>query len=178
MTPETFDALFDRFSFSVFRLEALPAYAGGESDVRAFLGGRPRQERSVRTSAWLARIAASTMAGKRWSRVRVLDEPLTDYQRYELEAYRESQAVGEEVRLVQRSTVGDLGPDFWLFDGETPDAFAVLMRYDIDGRIESRDPVEGAELEGWQLSQIAARCLAASVPLNELLAIQSRGDGG
>jgi hypothetical protein len=171
VNPAEFDALFDAARSTIFRLEQLPAYAvgGAEEDrIRAFREGRPRPERSVRTSAWMARIAVTTVAGKSWSRVRVVDQPLTEYERYELESYRESQAVGESISIVLRSTVEAEGPDFWLFDGGTEHARAVLMHYTDDGRLDRRELVEDAEL----LATLQARREAASataMPLNEFL---------
>ena len=87
MNWEDFDAHFDRFTRTVFRLETLQDYtAPGEAErVEAFRCGRPRPERSVRTSPWLARIAVATVTeAKRWQRVRVVEEPLTGYTRYQL----------------------------------------------------------------------------------------------
>jgi hypothetical protein len=139
VTPEDFDALFDRFHSTVVRLETLPAYSAGGAEaerIEAWRRGEPRPERSVRTSPWLARIAVTTAtAGKSWSRVRVLDDPPTDYQRYQLASYVESQAAGEVVSVARRGDVRfELGPDFWLFDGGTDDAYAAVMRYDVDGK--------------------------------------------
>ncbi len=119
MTSEEFNALFDAFHTTVFRLEGLPDYAVGGFDAErlaAFRDGKPMPERSVRTSPWLARIAVTTVNRKAWERVRVVDEPLTEYQRYELLAYQESQAAGEQIRVLTRSEAGEWGSDFWLFD--------------------------------------------------------------
>jgi hypothetical protein len=134
VTPEEFDALFDSFRSAVFRLEALPAYAGQEDDrMHAFYLGEPLPERSVRTEPWLARIAMTTITERKsWIRVRVVDEPLTEFQRYQLEPYRESQAAGEQILIVARAELGDAGEDFWLFDAGAPDARGVLMHYDED----------------------------------------------
>ena len=136
LTPEEFGAQFDQFSEAVIRLETLPSYSVGgaeEERIQAWRDGLPRPERSVRTSPWLARIATTTVTkGKSWQRVRVVDEPLTEYQRYQLQSYVESQAAGEQVRIARRDQVSDDGPDFWLFDGV--DGYAVVMRYDADGR--------------------------------------------
>ncbi len=57
MTPEEFNAAFDSFRSSAFRLECLQAYAVSAEDarLRAFREGLPRPERSVRTSPWLGR---------------------------------------------------------------------------------------------------------------------------
>ncbi len=148
-----FDALFDRFTYSAYRLEALPAYAVSREDpaLRAFLDGTARPERSVRTSPWMRRVAVTTAAGKVWSRTRVIDTPLTDYQRFELPAYLESLAVGDATSVVDRSVVGDLGPDFWLFDSGTDNAHAAVMNYGDTGEFEGfelvTDPTRIADLE-------------------------------
>lgn len=174
MTPEEFFACFDRFRSDVFRLETLQAYDVGEEDesYAAWRHGRPRPERSVRTSDWMARIAVTTAEGKHWSRVHVVDEPLSDYLRYELVSYVESSAVGEEIRIASRADHPELvalDEDFWLFDADSASAFAVLMRYDRAGRWLGTDyTADPGVLEGCR----AQRRLAweSSVPLNEYLA--------
>lgn len=173
MTPGDFNALFDQFAATVFRLETLPAYMVGGAEqerVQAFLEGRPRPERSVRTSPWMARIAATTAAGKNWSRLRVVDNPLTDYQRYQLESYRESQSVGEQIFIVARDQVGDWVRDFWLFDQHLPTAHAVLMRYSPDGALERRELVDSDGIEHLQLWRIQKLALRNAVPLNTFVA--------
>lgn len=171
-----FDALFDTFTHTAHRLETLPAYAVPREDpgLRAFRDGTARPERSVRTSPWMARIAVTTAAGKVWTRTRVLDTPLTEYQRFSLSAYVESQTVGEGIALVDRSLVGDLGPDFWLFDRGTDHARAAVMRYDAGGRFEGHelvvDPVELAELG--RRADVAGE---HAVPLAEFLVRQVAG---
>lgn len=145
-----FDALFDTFTDSAYRLETLPAYAIPAEDpsYRAFQHGLPRPERSVRTSPWMRRIAVTTAAGKAWSRTRVIDTPLTDYQRYQIPAYLESQTVGEQISLIPRGVVGDLGPDFWLFDAATDHARAALMLYTDTGEFEGFELVTDPEQIG------------------------------
>lgn len=143
MTPEEFDDAFDQFAVSAFRLETLQRYSVSAEDtrMRAFREGMPRPERSVRTSPWLRRIALTTAAGKSWSRVHVIQEPLSEYLRYELIGYVESMAVGEEIRLAHPPQDQAL-VDFWLFDAGTPGAFAVLMRYDDAGTVLGYERVD------------------------------------
>ena len=140
---------FDRFRFSAFRLETLSAYdAPAEAErIAAFREGRPMPERSVRTSPWLRNVAETTAAGKRWSRIHVVDHPLSDYVRFELATYRESEAAGEVIRIAERRAdpaLASLRRDFWLFDAETDRPFAALMDYDdVGGYLGadvSRDP--------------------------------------
>jgi hypothetical protein len=172
---EDFDAHFDRFTRTVFRLETLQDYtAPGEAErVEAFRCGRPRPERSVRTSPWLARIAVATVTeAKRWQRVRVVEEPLTGYTRYQLAGYAESQAAGEEIRIVRRTAapaLATLRRDFWLFDQGTPIAFALLLDYSPTGEWRGGEIITDSQA---LLDLQAERDLALqwAVPLNEYLA--------
>lgn len=172
MTPDDFAALFDSFRATAFRWESLPAYEVGGTEQRqieAFREGRARPARSVRTSPWMARIATSTVAGKVWSRIRVVDDPLTEYQRFQLGGYVESQAVGEQIGIVVRVCSARSGPDFWLFDSGTDDARAVLMHYHPDGRPDRKELVSDPDV----LSELSAAQLADggnAVALNEFLA--------
>lgn len=147
MNAEELAARFDAFNRSAFRLETLQHYAISAEDerLRAFREGLPRPERSVRTSEWLRRVALTTAAGKSWSRVHLIREPLSEYLRYELVGYVESAAVGEEIRLAWHAPdLPDVG-DFWLFDAETSAASAVLMHYGHDGRVLGFEEVSDAK---------------------------------
>lgn len=144
MNLTEFDAWFDRFERSVFRLETLQRYAvsGEDERLRAFREGTPRPERSVRNNPWLRRIALTTVAGKRWQRVHIVEHPLTEYLRYELVSYVESAATGEDIRIADLAAHPDLAPlneDFWLFDDDTEGAYALLMRYDDEGHFLGYD---------------------------------------
>lgn len=173
MTPDEFNAAFDAFQISAFRLETLQQYAISAEDaaLRAFREGLPRPERSVRTSPWMRRIAATTIAGKSWSRARLVLHPPTEYVRYELISYVESVAVGEEIWLVDVNAhpeLSDLGPDFWLFDAGAPDEFAIVMHYGTDG---SAPGYERTTDVGWCRDQRDA-ALSRSMSLAEYLAQQ------
>jgi hypothetical protein len=115
----------------------------------------------VRTEPWLARIAVTTVAGKSWERVHVVDHPLSEYLRYELEGYVESQAAGEQIKIADRAadeSLTGLGDDFWLFDGDSPDAYAVLMRYDEAGHfVGFEHTVDPAVLERCRREREAVR---------------------
>jgi hypothetical protein len=103
-----------------------------------------------------------------------VDTPLSAYQRYSLEAYRESQAAGEEILIARRTAVDDWGPDFWLFDGGTPSARAAVMRYTQDGQFEGFDVIDDSEaLE--RLQQVHVKAVTNAVPLNVFLAEDPAG---
>lgn len=174
MTLDEFDALFDGFAVSAFHLETRQNYAIAEEDerLRAFREGLPRPERSVRTSPWLRRVAVTTAAGKRWGRVHVIEHPLSEYLRYQLIRYVESQAAGAEIRLADRGEHPELtalGPDAWLFDAGTAQASGVLLHFDDAGHLLDIEAVHHsvgvAELE--RQRQVA---LTHSVSLAEYLA--------
>lgn len=175
----TLDQLFDSFTQTAFRYESLPAYdvGGEEADrLRAWRLAEPRPERSVRTSAWLARIASTTVAGKSWTRVSVLDDPLTDYQRFSLLAYVESQAAGDQMLVIQRRDVPprarDL-PDFWLFDHDTPAAQGALMSYTANGSFTGIELVsDDARVN--RLTAARAELIERARPLNVFLATRNR----
>lgn len=172
MTGEDFAGLFDQFQRSAFRMECLQTYAvpAEDASTRAFREGLPRPERSVRTSPWLARIAVTTVLhGKDWSRARLVEWPLTEYTRHELLGYVESQAAGEQIRLVDRERVTYTGPDFWLFDTDTGWARAVLLHYTPAGTVERRELVtDTARLA--ELDAARVQALEHAVPLNTFLA--------
>lgn len=175
MTPEEFDDLFNNFSRTCFRLETRQTYTvgGPEADrLAAFRVGRPRPQRNVTTDPWLRRLAQSTMAGKQWSRAHVVDERLSEYVCYELNGYRESQVVGEEISIAVRqpgTELSDLHEDFWLYDGGTDGAQGVAMHYDSEGHILGFDLVtDTARLQ--QYERIRSLVIAAAVPLNTYLA--------
>lgn len=181
-----FDGIFERFasaptSTSVFRWEGLQHYAVDydEPSWKAFREGTPRPDRSIRTDDWLARIARSTLAGKDWSRVRHVVEPVSDYVRWELTAYSESAPVGEQIGIIRRlpDSVVSL-PDFWLFDGETDDdRHAIVMHYSAAGEpvdFDYRD--DRADLGEFHTFADQLRRLAE--PLNVYLARGRQGPWG
>lgn len=171
ITEAELDALFDGATHSIFRLETLPAYSV-DSEVERFAAwrdGRPRPLRSVRTDSFLAEIAAGTLAGVDWERVRVVDDPLTDYQRYQLAGYLETQAVGCSIGLIPRRRVVEGCPDFWLFDHGTDHAAAVTLLYSPTGR-----PVGVERAPVAALDAVRQAVSDAAVPLNDFLASVAR----
>src|ERR1700761_3459549 len=94
------ESCFEAFTCSAFRLETLPLYdAADDARFAAYRRHDPLPDRSVRTSPWLRRVALTTVAGQSWQRVHVVDHPLSEYQQFELIAYAESAAAGEDIRI-------------------------------------------------------------------------------
>jgi hypothetical protein len=125
----TLEDLFGLFKRTAEKFEVQTDYKGDKAEQArraAFVRGAPRPVRSVRTNPYLQRVAVTTAAGKRWLRVRTIDDPLTEGQRYGLPGLVESQAAGEGIVLIPRtalvriaSTFGEVS-DAWLFDAPLP----------------------------------------------------------
>ncbi len=142
----SFDELFNNFGESAFRLETLQHYEipGDAERLSAFREGRALPITPSKRE-WLDFMAQAVAAGKRTYRVHVLDRPLTEYVRFELAAYQENAAAGEEIRPGERRAHRALGgprSDFWLFD----DDIAVPMQYDEEGRFVDFQITTAAEV--------------------------------
>lgn len=144
--PELGSHLAARHTRDLFRLETLPYYhaASDDEDYRRYLDGA-REPSAAAKKPWLERLRGDTAAGRRWRRVHVLRQPLSDYLRYECEwGYTFNTEAGEDVRVVDLSLappgaeiLADIG-DFFVID----DQHAVRMQYTDHGRFEGAAPVD------------------------------------
>ena len=166
---------FDRFRYSAFRLETRQGYAVGGAEAErltAFRQGLPRPERSVATNGYLAQVARAALAGKHWSRIHVVDRPLSEYLRYQLVSYVESAAAGEEILIASREASPDLAglqEDFWLFDEGHRSELAVILDYSDEGEFTgAREVREAADIDTCR--QAKAVALRHAVRLNAFLA--------
>lgn len=128
------------FTTSAFRLELQPFYVVDyERDLyESYLSGNPKPATdSAVLRAWLDKIRQQISDGKTVERVRVFDEPMTNYQRWTRYMDRWNREAGETIHYLLRArahSVGllpDAGPgDWWLLDDER----LVTMGYDAEGR--------------------------------------------
>lgn len=69
---------------------------------------------------WYGLVGERVAAGARFERIRVVDEPPTEYQQFELFCGRWNIEAGEVLRSMTRSVADELGigpgPDWWLLD--------------------------------------------------------------
>ena len=68
---------------------------------------------------WLDLVRSATAEGRRFSRVRVVSLPLTDYSRYGIAYARFTNAAGDDIRYLTRDRARAIGlpdHDYWLFD--------------------------------------------------------------
>jgi hypothetical protein len=132
VTTPDLATLFESFTVSAFRLEVLPAYdvtEDAEAEAyRLWLAGRevPAQDRD-----WLKTVTAAKARGARMQRVRIVQMPLSEYQRFQFSCgYVANEQAGEEISILDHRPPGMLHEDYWLFDNE----IAVVLEYDEDGR--------------------------------------------
>jgi hypothetical protein len=118
--PE-FAELFRTFRHSAWRLETQGVYHEPyeQAELARFLVGQPLDVSYL--ADWLDDVRTATHSGRRFERVRVLTEPLTDYLRFELTVAPHNAEAGEDIRVLspaeaQRLRLPD--HDFWLFDDE------------------------------------------------------------
>jgi hypothetical protein len=119
LTYEQFTGLFEDFDDEAIHLEMRDSYgtavelphmakwASGEPDDLAWL--RP----------WCDQVSANVAQGKRYRRVHVVSEPLSDYQRWSHSIMQPHIDAGTDMRWMPRRQVSSIafpGNDFWLFD--------------------------------------------------------------
>ncbi|MFI1479905.1 DUF6879 family protein [Streptomyces sp. NPDC020747] len=117
---DEFDRLFTQFKHAAWRLETRRRYASDElTDTYAqFLRGEP-VDWEGRDAEWCAERREQTARGKRFERVRIVDNPPTPGQLYLLDNARRNSGVGEDIRQLRRADAEPLqlpGEDFWIFD--------------------------------------------------------------
>lgn len=112
--------------------------------------------------------------GRSLQRVRIVDDPLTDYQRFSVWGGRWNAEAGERIVYLARSAAQRLDiptrTDWWLFD----DTALVLLRFSRDGKLV------GQELES-DPSTVARYCrwrdAAMTVGVSADDVVTSGGDG-
>jgi uncharacterized protein DUF6879 len=165
MDLDDLGVLMDKAKRSVFRLETLPQYLVPQEAERfaAFRAGK-LVPRTLENSAWLVELQQIIARGIRWYRVHVLDFPLCEYSRFEVNSYRDSQAMGQETFLADRaehSELADMHEDFWLMD----DDVAVRMVYDEVGHFLRPERIANVK-PCVELREIAMKC---AEPLDDFI---------
>ena len=136
--PE-FSERLHQFEHTLFRLELQPVYLESSEDdlFAAFLRDEaipPTTQPQLRN--WYTQVSRHIGAGKRIERVRVQEDPPTDYQRFERWLDKWNREAGEVMRYMTRArahAVGLLpaagGTDWWLIDSSS----LIVMHFDGQG---------------------------------------------
>ncbi len=173
MTGDEVIEAYRRFTDEAVRLETRQSYKVPDDDERqrAFREGRPLPPRPEK-SASVQLIKDAVSSGRRLGRIHVIEWPLSDYVRYEIEAaYLENAAAGEEILIVDRAAdprLENLCEDFALFDSDTDHAAVIWYRYTPAGELVAWEAGSGLAVAACQSALALARHYA--VPLSEFLA--------
>ena len=145
MLSETeLDPFFDEARTEWFRLEALHSYSVGAEQARlgAYLAGES-YESVPEPTAWYEEIRRRTDEGVVYRKVRVVQGPLSEYERWELEwGYAGSERHGQRtfiIDLAETPQPPELpGYDWWMFDER------VVLRfcYDDSGEFLGAEPID------------------------------------
>lgn len=127
---DEFDRLFTQFEHSAWRLETRRRYASDElTDTYAqFMRGERVDWKGV-DAEWCSERREQVALGKRFERVRIIDNPPTAGQLYLLDNARRNSAVGEKILNLWREDADRLGlptEDFWIFDSR----LVALLNFD------------------------------------------------
>lgn len=161
LTGAEFSEALATFEHTAFRLELQPAYAEPcEAELlAAFLRGeRPEPGMVVpELRQWYTQVGNQTVNGKRVERVRVQEDPPTDYQRFERWLDRWNLKAGETMRYMTRQRAHQIGllpnagaTDWWLLDSVR----LIVMWFDDEGHriqnILTTDPADVIKACKWR----------------------------
>lgn len=137
--------LFRDFRHTAFRLETRRGYASDRQSPLwpKWLAGEDVAAEPA--NAWRQNVRAQVEQGKRFERVRLADEPLTEGQQFLLARAPSNVEAGEDIRYLHRSEAHALrlpDADFWLFDSKTVARFAFDEGDTTLGVYVTEDPAE------------------------------------
>jgi hypothetical protein len=156
---------FTSFERSAWRFEQQPAYYLGyeREQFNRFLADDPAPpDENPDLRDWFAQTRHQVAEGKTIGRVRIIDEPTTDYQRWMQWMDRWNRDAGETIQYLTRAAARaaglpvDGGNDWWLFD----DQRLMLMHFDSEYRRIKVELLEGEpeveQARRWRETAIAA----------------------
>lgn len=146
LTPEEWGTYFHTFERSAWRLEVQPTYnmPNEQPSLALFRAGEPKP--AGHNSKWHETVRNNVAEGRTIGRVRVVRQPLTEYQRYQLAwGIPGNIEAGEDIRILDLSKTGDLGlpeQDWWLFDNSR----VVHLNFRPDGTIIDRELIDAPDI--------------------------------
>lgn len=141
----TISHLFREFRHTAWRLETRRGYASDRKSPNREKFERGESFGYTPDSPWHANVRTQTEAGKRFERVRLVDEPPTEGQRFLLATGLGNVAAGEDIRNLTRTEAEQLRLpdfDFWLFDSKIMARFAFDEEDTTLGVYVTEDPAE------------------------------------
>ncbi|MGW0821850.1 DUF6879 family protein [Streptomyces sp. NPDC002845] len=137
--------LFREFKHTAWRLETRRGYASDRNSPKwqRWLDGEDIATEAA--NAWRENVAEQTAMGKRFERVRIVDEPPTQGQEFLLASAPSNVAAGEDIRNLARTRAQELRLpeyDFWLIDSRIVARFAFDEDDTTLGVYVTEDPAE------------------------------------
>jgi len=168
---DAFGRLFERFEHTAWRLETRRRYASDEATdtyAQFVRGEAPTWDLDT---PWSRTIREKTAGGARVRRVRIVDSPATEGQRYLIAHAEKNAMLGEDIRNLSRAEADRLGlpaEDFWIFDSR----LVALLNFDADDNfIDVELITEPAEVIRYSMSRDAA--MHHAVPYEQFTADMS-----
>ena len=152
------------YARTAWRFETQPTYtmSGEQDSLRRWRSGEPRP--AEHNAGWHKTVRAAVAAGKTIGRVRVVRQPLTEYQRYQFDwGIPGNIEAGEDIRVLDLtdSELDLPSHDFWLFDS----SLVVDLNFNPDGTLLDVDQRENPDLGMYLRWQQTA--LKYAVPFGE-----------
>jgi len=145
-----------------FRIEGKRLYRTSPAEAEAlegFLAGRPRPPSAFPVwLSWLDQVRTWTGQGKTIARVRIIDDPPTDDQRWSLWCARWHRDAGEDIRYLTREAANALGiprGDWQMFDDNRVVVMAFTASGESAGKTLVTDPTVIRRYQTWRA--LAAR---------------------
>jgi uncharacterized protein DUF6879 len=166
LTREAFGDLFRSAERSVMRLEnrRRTDMADERDELRAFLAGTLPDPYPWERTWWTDMVARHVEAGRAFRRVRVVEDSLTDYNRYMIYTGSWNVTAGEDLRYLARAEANRLDlpdHDFWVFDSVR----LCELRFTGDGRPLPHDLITDPDIvarhEEWILRALGAATRSA-----------------
>lgn len=158
-------AFFDEFEREAWRFEAQPTYTmpAERESLAGFLRGEDKPPHH--NARWHERVRGYIASGRRIGRVRIVQRPLTDYQRYQFAwGIPGNVNAGEDIRVldVTRDDFGLplTGQDWWMLD----EIRIAHLNFRSDGTQINREAYEGDPAPYREWKRIA---LEHAVPFEE-----------
>lgn len=131
MTSLTLADAFNSFRVDALRLESLPLYTIPEEHAALAAQRSGAVPNMSFLDEWLVHLREAIGSGRRHRRVRLVSDPLTDYERFETSfGYSLTARAGEEIRTMNRADAPSVPADCWVFDGD----LVFEMEYDEIGK--------------------------------------------
>lgn len=161
---DQFNERLTSYARSAWRFETQPTYTmpNEQPTLARFLAGDAMPE--GHNHEWHELVATLVNSGRSVGRVRTVQRPLTDYQRYQLAwGIPGNVNAGEDIRILDLSEHElDLpAQDFWLFDDST----VVLLNFYDDGTLDNVELLDNPDVVYYR--KVRDTALVYAVSFNE-----------